>query len=148
MLRVRVSGALVREGRLLLIEHTKSSDVYYLLPGGGAEMTEDLKTSLRREFLEELGMDVNVGEVRQLVQNISADGSRNIFHVIFDVTSNGDPELSEIGGRVTGFRWLNMSEYSAQNELVFYPPVLEDLLELLQDSSYNGLKLQLPGWQV
>ena len=118
-LRVRVSGALVRNGHLLLIEHTKNSEIYYLLPG----------------------------EVIQLVQNISPDGSRNIFHVIFTVRSSDDPKLSEFGGRVTGFRWLDTCELDVVTELVFYPPVLEHLLELLNNSSYNGIELRMPGWQ-
>ena len=147
MLRIRVSGALIRNGHLLLIEHTKNSDVYYLLPGGGAEDSEDLKTSLKREFFEELGMSVIVGEVLQLVQNLAPDGSRNIFHVIFNVSSTDDPKLSEFGGRVTGFRWLDIAQRSTIQDFVFYPPVLEHLLELLNNSSYNGLDLQLPGWQ-
>ena len=147
MLRVRVSGALIRDGNLLLIEHTKNSDVYYLLPGGGAEPAEDLKTSLKREFLEELGINVHVGPVLQLAQNISPDGMRNIFHVIFEVKSNEEPKLSEIGGRVTGFHWLNVIQDDVSKDFVFYPPVLEHLLELLQNSSYNGVELQLPGWQ-
>lgn len=147
MLRVRVSGALVRNGHLLLIEHTKNSEIYYLLPGGGAEDFEDLKTSLKREFLEELGMCVMVGKVLQLVQNTSPDGSRNIFHVIFSVSSGDNPHLNECDGRITGFRWLDMSQRNAIEELVFYPPVLAHLLELLSNSSYNGLELQMPGWQ-
>lgn len=146
-MRVRVSGALVRNGHLLLIEHTKNSEIYYLLPGGGAEDLEDLKTSLQREFLEELGMNITVGEVIQLVQNISPDGSRNIFHVIFTVRSSDDPKLSEFGGRVTGFRWLDTRDLDVVTELVFYPPVLEHLLELLNNSSYNGIELRMPGWQ-
>lgn len=147
MLRIRVSGALVRNGQLLLIEHTKNSDIYYLLPGGGAEDFEDLKTSLKREFLEELGMNVFVGEVLQLAQNISPDGSRNIFHVIFSVSSLDNPELSELGGRVTGFRWIDLDSQDSVQSFVFYPPVLEHLLELLNDSSYNGIELLKPGWQ-
>lgn len=147
MLRIRVSGALVRNGQLLLIEHTKNSEIYYLLPGGGAEDFEDLKTSLKREFLEELGMNVFVGEVLQLAQNISPDGSRNIFHVIFSVSSLDNPELSELGGRVTGFRWIDLDSQDSVQSFVFYPPVLEHLLELLNDSSYNGIELLTPGWQ-
>lgn len=147
MLRVRVSGALVRNGRLLLIEHTKNSEIYYLLPGGGAEDSEDLKTSLKREFLEELGMDVTVNEVLQLVQNISPDGSRNIFHVVFAVRSSDPPKLNEFGGRVTGFRWLDTVDSDTISKLVFYPPKLEHLLELLNNSSYNGMELSMPGWQ-
>ena len=147
MLRIRVSGALVRNGQLLLIEHTKNSEIYYLLPGGGAEDFEDLKTSLKREFLEELGMNVFVGEVLQLAQNISPDGSRNIFHVIFSVSSLDNPELSELGGRVTGFRWIDLDSQDSLQSFVFYPPVLEHLLELLNDSSYNGIELLTPGWQ-
>lgn len=147
MLRIRVSGALVRNGQLLLIEHTKNSEIYYLLPGGGAEDFEDLKTSLKREFLEELGMNVFVGEVLQLAQNISPDGSRNIFHVIFSVSSLDNPELSELGGRVTGYRWIDLDSQDSVQSFVFYPPVLEHLLELLNDSSYNGIELLKPGWQ-
>ena len=147
MLRIRVSGALVRNGQLLLIEHTKNSEIYYLLPGGGAEDFEDLKTSLKREFLEELGMNVCVGEVLQLAQNVSPDGSRNIFHVIFSVSSLDNPELSELGGRVTGFRWIDLDSQDSFQSFVFYPPVLEHLLELLNDSSYNGVELLMPGWQ-
>ena len=147
MIRVRVSGALVRNGNLLLIEHTKNSEIYYLLPGGGAEGLEDLKTSLKREFLEELGMNVIVGEVLQLAQNIAPDGSRNIFHVIFSVSSSDDPKINELDGRITGFRWLDTSEQSTIQELVFYPPVLEHLLELLNNSSYNGIEMLMPGWQ-
>ena len=147
MLRIRVSGALVRNGQLLLIEHTKNSEIYYLLPGGGAEDFEDLKTSLKREFLEELGMNVCVGEVLQLAQNVSPDGSRNIFHVIFSVSSLDNPELSELGGRVTGFRWIDLDSQDSVQSFVFYPPVLEHLLELLNDSSYNGVELLMPGWQ-
>ena len=81
------------------------------------------------------------------MQNLAPDGSRNIFHVIFNVSSTDDPKLSEFGGRVTGFKWFDIAQRTAIQDLVFYPPVLEHLLELLNNSSYNGLDLQLPGWQ-
>ena len=92
-------------------------------------------------------MNVFVGEVLQLAQNISPDGSRNIFHVIFSVSSQDNPELSELGGRVTGFRWIDLDSQDSVQSFVFYPPVLEHLLELLNDSSYNGIELLTPGWQ-
>ena len=62
-------------------------------------------------------MNVFVGEVLQLAQNISPDGSRNIFHVIFSVSSQDNPELSELGGRVTGFRWIDLDSQDSVTEL-------------------------------
>ena len=82
----------------------------------------------------------------KLAQNVSPDGSRNIPCYLF-VSSQDNPELSEIGGRVTGFRWIDLDSQNSFQSFVFYPPVLEHLLELLNDSSYNGIELLTPGWQ-
>ena len=147
MLRVRVAGILIKDNKLLLIEHTKEKSIYYLLPGGGVEPMETLKDALIREFKEELAISVSVGRIMQVVQSVSPNDNRNILHVSFRVFSSDEPRLAEIDGRLSGFRWLDLDDHNALDRLTFYPPVLKGTLELLQNSTYNGLDLELPEWK-
>ncbi|MCJ8347854.1 NUDIX domain-containing protein [bacterium] len=144
MPRIRVSGLLKKEDQLLLIEHKKNNQIYYLLPGGGAEKEENLEISLQREFQEELGMDIEVGQLLKVVQTISPDKKRNILHMIFEVSSNSKPKMTNIDERVSGFKWIDTKSPS---DCVFYPDILEDVLELARKSQYNGMKIEYPVWK-
>ena len=57
--RIRVSVALRWQDRLLLCKHEKPGKEYWLLPGGGVKSGESLVDALRRELLEEVGVDDN-----------------------------------------------------------------------------------------
>jgi len=143
MTRVRVSGFLQRQGKFLVVEHTKNDQKYYLLPGGGAEDTENLAISLQREFGEELNMEVTVGRLLLVAQTINPEKTRNILHMVFLVESDDDPEDTKLDERVTGFRcWeLNMSSKGT-----FYPDILDHILDLVHDSTYNGVDFLVPEW--
>ena len=58
--RIRVSAALRWQDRLLLCRHEKPGKEYWLLPGGGVKSGESLADALRRELLEEVGIDDNL----------------------------------------------------------------------------------------
>lgn len=143
MTRVRVSGFLQRQGKFLVVEHTKNNQSYFLLPGGGAEDTENLAISLQREFREELNMEVTAGRLLLVAQTINPEKTRNILHMVFLVESDDDPEDTKLDERVTGFRWweLNMSSKGT-----FYPDILDHILELVNDSTYNGVDFLVPEW--
>jgi len=55
--RIRVCALLTRGDRVLLLRHEKHGRPYWLLPGGGVEHGETLEGALRRELLEECGLD-------------------------------------------------------------------------------------------
>jgi 8-oxo-dGTP diphosphatase len=61
--RLRVCGICEEDGRLLLVNHSlvKEQD-FWAPPGGGVEFGESLQESLKREFLEETGLEVAVGD--------------------------------------------------------------------------------------
>ncbi|WP_109616562.1 NUDIX domain-containing protein [Sediminitomix flava] len=61
-LRVRVCGLCIDDNQLLLIKHSSLGDKGFLWvpPGGGVDYGEDLKSALKREFLEETGLTVEV----------------------------------------------------------------------------------------
>ncbi len=58
-----VAGVICRDG-LLLITQRRAHDTlagYWEFPGGKVEQDEDLPTALRRELLEELGVEAEIG---------------------------------------------------------------------------------------
>jgi 8-oxo-dGTP diphosphatase len=61
--RVRVCGLLSENEKILLINHAgiRNGD-WWAPPGGGIEFGEESGQALRREFLEECGLDITVGE--------------------------------------------------------------------------------------
>ncbi|MGV3538561.1 MAG: NUDIX domain-containing protein [Rufibacter sp.] len=61
--RIRVCGLLVIENKLLLARHKAAfgDGVFWVPPGGGLEYGEKVKDCLKREFLEETGLEVEAG---------------------------------------------------------------------------------------
>ena len=57
-IRRRVTGVIIKDGKILLIHRIKNGKEYYVYPGGGIEETEDRLAALDREMKEELNFDV------------------------------------------------------------------------------------------
>jgi 8-oxo-dGTP pyrophosphatase MutT (NUDIX family) len=63
----RIAAGVIVEsnGRILLVQHRKPGAYdFWVAPGGGANASEDLHATARREVLEECGLH---GEPRQLI---------------------------------------------------------------------------------
>ena len=59
---IRVYGIWVQDGRVLVNEETIKGEKYLKFPGGGVELGEGVNTALKREWLEELNIDIEVLE--------------------------------------------------------------------------------------
>lgn len=59
-MRVSVRGILIQDDQLLVIHRIKGDREYYVIPGGGVEDHETLIQALKRELLEEVGIQVDV----------------------------------------------------------------------------------------
>jgi ADP-ribose pyrophosphatase YjhB (NUDIX family) len=58
------SGLIVRDGKVLLIRRGKEPyKNHWSLPGGGVERGETIREAVKREVLEETGLEVDVGLV-------------------------------------------------------------------------------------
>lgn len=78
MNKVRVRGIIIEGKQIVLIYRVKKDRQYYVFPGGGVERGEDYEQTLRRECLEELGINVEVKN--QVYKFIERDGSTQIFY--------------------------------------------------------------------
>ena len=65
--QVRVAGLGFREGHVLV--HRAVHESFWTFPGGRAEIGETSEETLRREMMEELGVDVAVGRLLWSVEN-------------------------------------------------------------------------------
>jgi ADP-ribose pyrophosphatase YjhB (NUDIX family) len=85
--RIRVSAILRRGRRILLVRHEKHGREYWLLPGGGVHVGETLVRALKRELVEEVGLDADVpleGPVA-IADSIAPPGSpaKHVVHIVF-----------------------------------------------------------------
>jgi len=100
------------DNKVALINVTKLG--YYKLPGGGVEEGESMQEALKRECLEEIGCDVNVGEeIGKVMENrdrIETD-QESFCYLAKAVGNKGQPNL--VGYEITdGFEtvWVNIDE--------------------------------------
>lgn len=62
-LRNSVKAVIVREGKVLLTKCLDGDGDFYLLPGGGQEPGETMAETLRRECIEEISCDIEMGQL-------------------------------------------------------------------------------------
>jgi len=105
--RMGVRAVIEHNGKYLLVRNKVSED-FWCLPGGGIEPGEEIIPALKRELIEETGIEPNIGNLLYAHQIESADGFGTpefFFHVknaedylVIDLktTSHGELELAEI----------------------------------------------------
>jgi 8-oxo-dGTP diphosphatase len=81
---VGVGGVVIHEGRALLIKRGSAPlEGQWSIPGGTLELGESLQDGVRRELLEETGIEVRVLELIEVFDRIFRDAAGNIqFHFV------------------------------------------------------------------
>jgi 8-oxo-dGTP diphosphatase len=143
--RISAKGVLREGDKILFIEYLDNrNEVYYSLPGGGQEKSIDLKQTLKNEFQEEVGLDIEVGEVilvrEFILNNPTVDIWKNGIHqleIIFSCKSlneidNLHATKPDIG--MTGIKWIHVDEF--KNHTIYPTP---DLTNLIANKSVNYL---------
>lgn len=101
-----VQGILERDGRVLLarrgLEPRKGC---WDLPGGFLQETESAVDGLRREFLEETGLEVEPVELMRI--DVEPYAGRHVFSVTWIVRGDGEPAAAD---DVDELRWFAADE--------------------------------------
>jgi 8-oxo-dGTP pyrophosphatase MutT (NUDIX family) len=69
-LRNSAKAIIIEEGQLLTIKSIDAEGRWYSLPGGGQKAGETLIQAVKRECLEELGIEIEVGPLRYIREYI------------------------------------------------------------------------------
>lgn len=111
---VRVYGVCIRQGMLLISEELIRGQWIVKFPGGGLEWGEGPHDCLRREWREELGIDIEVGDhfyTTHFFQPSAYDNSQ-VLSIYYRVSLSTLQQLQNIneGERV---RWVPLQDVSA-----------------------------------
>jgi ADP-ribose pyrophosphatase YjhB (NUDIX family) len=109
--RVAAYGLLVDDDTVLLVEGAADSDVpgRWFLPGGGVEHGEEPTETVRREFAEETGLDVTVGDLLGVWSEMIEASVRGVevhsVSIVYEIDSwSGElaPEHERVSWEVVG----------------------------------------------
>ncbi len=124
--RVRVAAVIVRDDTLLLAEHVKDGNTYYLLPGGGVNRGETLHDALTRELWEETRLTIQPGRLLFVCESIAPDHGRHIIQLAFaaDIPATAQPGQGD-DPRVVAARFFPRGTLST---LPMFPPIQPTLV--------------------
>ncbi len=86
-IKVRVEAIIFNsQNELLLANHQKNNNSYWVLPGGGVDFGESIEEALKRELSEELNLShVEIQQLMYADEYISEDLSRHIIKLAYKV---------------------------------------------------------------
>ncbi len=135
-LRIRVAAVIVREGKILLVAHKKSNNVYWLLPGGGVKFGEPLKQALKREVMEELGISIAVNELILINDSIDDIARKHIVNICFGCTyQEGEYQLGR-ERRLHNYGFFGKDEIP---DLTIFPPLNSELIQVLDGKTIDKI---------
>lgn len=133
---IRVYGVCINDQNELLVSNESYKDLSFTkFPGGGMEWGEGTKECLKREFLEEFGLDIEVGELFYLTdffQRSAFIDTDQVISIYYRFTLNGqiDP-ANYVGDKNEELHWIPLSEVI---ESVFTFPIDKLVANML----FNG----------
>jgi 8-oxo-dGTP diphosphatase len=105
--QLAVSGAIFRDGRVLVVRRARSPGKgFYSLPGGRVEFGESLHTALRREVDEETGLRIEILGLAGWREVLPANGGGG-HYVIMSFAARwtaGEPVLND---EHDDFKWID-----------------------------------------
>jgi ADP-ribose pyrophosphatase YjhB (NUDIX family) len=140
LFQIRVTGVLVENGKILLVNQKVTQNRSWSLPGGRLEHCETLEEGIKREFFEETGLKVKV--IRLLYVCEKPDIMPPLVHITFELEKESGeitfPTNEFDENPISDVKWVNINELSNYG---FSEKFQEIVLKSFPDSgSYMGLK--------
>lgn len=147
LFNVRVYGILIdSNNRVLVSDEFIRGDYFTKLPGGGMELGEGTRDCLKREFKEETGLDVIVGDhiyTTDFFQISAFNNKDQIISIYYYVKAqepinlktqttpfNFEPyQIADPNGESEVFRWV---EWNNLNEEVMSLPIDKKVIRLIK----------------
>ena len=110
---VGVGAVIIERGRALLVRRgTPPLQGEWSIPGGVVELGETLREAAAREAKEETGLEVEAGEVLEIVDRIIHDPERKVqyHYVLVDFLCRRISGEAKAGADARDIRWITAEE--------------------------------------
>jgi ADP-ribose pyrophosphatase YjhB (NUDIX family) len=129
VMRVRVSAVFERGGEILCMKYFHGGKEVFALPGGGVDQDVPFKEALLREWKDELGVKVDIGEVILIGEASAKKRHPQTLHIIFEALEiYGTPKIRPDNTTSLGIEWVAVEKVK---QYAIYPDVgkyLDDYL--------------------
>lgn len=147
LFNIRVYGILQDEkNRILVSDEYIFGKFYTKFPGGGLEFGEGTRECLQREFKEETGVDVTIGEhiyTTDFFQISAFNNKDQIISIYYQVFTKNlsqikisnssfnflDEQLQDKKGEIESFRFIDWDKFSADDVTLPIDKVVAELLK-------------------
>ena len=131
---VSVAGIVVRDdGRVLVIK--RDDNGHWEAPGGVLELDESFEAGVRREVLEETGLEVTVERLTGVYKNLT----QGIVSLVYRCRpEEGEPHETEEACEI---RWMTIEEVQAEMTPAFGVRVLDAFEGSPQSRAHDGVNL-------
>jgi ADP-ribose pyrophosphatase YjhB (NUDIX family) len=125
--RVAVRGIIFKDGKLLcqkLTAYRRNDRDFWCTPGGGLDMGELLEDGLRREMIEETGVEPKIGRLL-FVQQFTEDGKKEQMEFFFLIENPEAYEAIDLAATTHGVEEVEQVEFINPKEHVVLPRFLQ-----------------------
>jgi ADP-ribose pyrophosphatase YjhB (NUDIX family) len=142
--QMRVAAIIVRGTQILLVEHRKRGDHYWVLPGGRLEGLETLEAALRRELNEELSLEARVGPLVMVSEMLAPD--RHVVNLMFhaEIGESAEPRLDRADPVLAGWQWVSTDQLP---RLDFRPPIADAVRAVIAENFAGPVRLLRDTWK-
>jgi ADP-ribose pyrophosphatase YjhB (NUDIX family) len=125
--QLRVAALIVEQDRILLVEHRKRGQRYWVLPGGRLQGNETLIAGLRRELFEELSLKARIGRLLVVSEMLAPD--RHVVNLIFEaeIGEGAEPRPDKTDSVLAGWQWVAVDRLPRMD---FRPPIADSIVAL------------------
>lgn len=138
-IRNSIKAIIIKNGKILTIKCIDRLGIFYLLPGGGQKPGETMEDALKRECLEELGIEVVVKELKLIREYIGKnhefkEEDKDVHQIEFmflcSLKNNRKPRLGKTPDSFQiDVEWLPLSEIGKYR---LYPKSARKILKNLE----------------
>lgn len=136
-MKVRPAVIVIRDNQLLTMKYTFGGETVYGLPGGNPDPGESMPEALQREVMEELGVHLEVGDLRLVGEVVSWGDRKDTLHCLFQgtIAKEAYPVPNPEQTTCESVVWLDLSEMAGKT---LYPQVAGWILHLDAHPLYIG----------
>ena len=134
-IRPIVLGVAIKDGKLLVSEAYDSvkNNYFYRCLGGGIEFQETSIDALKREFKEEINIDIEVGNFLGVAENIFTYNGKKGHEIVFFYEINipenlyQEKYIQDEDGEIGEAVWVDIKDFKAGSKILYPEETFEYL---------------------